>query len=248
MHYINRLKILLVLVSSAVVTLWSVHETLQDTTTLMRQEDHHHAVVRKNQSSSSLLLQTLLDGSELLESRTRRIRRLGAFFSFVHIAKCAGAGWRKVIDEDIIPVSLTLTGANKQKGRGSFTYPRGDGRKFENPILYQTLKLMANKDNLYTLISVRSPLHHIWSQYSHCRYFQNRNYIPDIIKNHMIPENATDEEGVGMWMSLFLDVNKGYDTVTAPAKTGKVSLTSTIITTPSATALGITTATIQQTF
>lgn len=72
-------------------------------------------------------------------------------FSFVHISKCAGSTWirlfKKVLKLNICP--------EKEDG-------------VEHSVSYQQ-QYTCNDAN-YTLISLRSPRHHVWSQFTMCKY------------------------------------------------------------------------------
>ena len=72
-------------------------------------------------------------------------------FSFVHIAKCAGATWIRLLN-----TVLKLV-----------TCPKAEiGDEFS--VFFQ--KNVYCKEADYTLISLRSPRHHVWSQFIMCKY------------------------------------------------------------------------------
>eukprot|EP00985_Skeletonema_marinoi_P014088 scaffold7076_cov153-Skeletonema_marinoi.AAC.1 len=72
-------------------------------------------------------------------------------FSFVHISKCAGSTWirlfKKILKLNICP--------DMENGP-------------EYTVTYQ--QKYGCKDADYTLISLRSPRHHVWSQFTMCKY------------------------------------------------------------------------------
>jgi len=72
-------------------------------------------------------------------------------FSFVHISKCAGSTWirlfKKILKLNICP--------EHEAGQ-------------EYTVTYQ--QKYGCKDADYTLISLRSPRHHVWSQFTMCKY------------------------------------------------------------------------------
>ena len=72
-------------------------------------------------------------------------------FSFVHISKCAGSTWirlfKKILKLNICP-------------------EEEDG--VERSVSYQ--QQYTCKDADYTLLSLRSPRHHVWSQFTMCKY------------------------------------------------------------------------------
>ena len=72
-------------------------------------------------------------------------------FSFVHISKCAGSTWirlfKKILKLNICP---------------------DDEAGVEQSVFYQ--QQYTCKDADYTLISLRSPRHHVWSQFTMCKY------------------------------------------------------------------------------
>ena len=74
-------------------------------------------------------------------------------FSFVHIAKCAGATWIRLLHT----VLELNTCPEKEQGA-------------EHSLFYQKKKHPRCKDADYTLISLRSPRHHVWSQFIMCKY------------------------------------------------------------------------------
>ena len=72
-------------------------------------------------------------------------------FSFVHISKCAGSTW----------ISLFTTFLKLNICPEHQTGP-------EHSVFYQ--RHFRCKDADYTLISLRSPRHHVWSQFTMCKY------------------------------------------------------------------------------
>jgi hypothetical protein len=83
----------------------------------------------------------------------RRIANLDAAnkFSFVHISKCAGSTWIRLF---------------KTVLRLNICPEKEDG--VEHSVSYQ--QQYTCKDTDYTLISLRSPRHHVWSQFTMCKY------------------------------------------------------------------------------
>ncbi len=72
-------------------------------------------------------------------------------FSFVHISKCAGSTWIRLF---------------KTVLRLNICPEKEDG--VEHSVSYQ--QQYTCKDADYTLISLRSPRHHVWSQFTMCKY------------------------------------------------------------------------------
>ncbi|KAL7454800.1 hypothetical protein ACHAWC_006411 [Mediolabrus comicus] len=72
-------------------------------------------------------------------------------FSFVHISKCAGSTWIRIF-MDALKLNIC---------------PRAEAGP-EHSVAYQ--KNYACKDADYTLTSLRSPRHHVWSQFTMCKY------------------------------------------------------------------------------
>ncbi len=72
-------------------------------------------------------------------------------FSFVHISKCAGSTWIRLF-KTVLKLNIC---PEKEDG-------------VEHSVSYQ--QQYTCKDTDYTLISLRSPRHHVWSQFTMCKY------------------------------------------------------------------------------
>ena len=109
-------------------------------------------------------------------------------FSFVHISKCAGATWIRLLKE-----FLNL----KNVCPGSEAGP-------EHSVSYQ--QQYKCKDADYTLISLRSPRHHVWSQFTMCKYSQwgqrvTRNYTDFPRSGEGYQDDQVDFDS---WLSHFV--------------------------------------------
>ncbi len=91
--------------------------------------------------------------SKDVEPLSKRIANLDAAdkFSFVHISKCAGSTWIRLF-KTILKLNIC---PEKEDG-------------VEQSVSYQ--QQYTCKDADYTLISLRSPRHHVWSQFTMCKY------------------------------------------------------------------------------
>ena len=103
-------------------------------------------IIHGNELSTSVLKQTttpILKRTTPLDPAEK--------FSFVHISKCAGSTWIRLFI-DLLKLNVC---------------PEEEAGK-EHSVAYQ--KNYACKDADYTLTSLRSPRHHVWSQFTMCKY------------------------------------------------------------------------------
>ncbi len=137
----------------------------------------------------------IVQGVMIASLEKRRITQLDPTkkFSFVHIAKCAGATWLRLLN-----TVLKLV-----------TCPKAEiGDEFS--VFFQ--KNVYCKDADYTLISLRSPRHHVWSQFIMCKYSP---WGPNITKGRTeFPRSGNeyedDEVDFDSWLSHF--ISKGNKT------------------------------------
>jgi len=108
---------------------------------------------------------------------------LNQSFSFVHISKCAGAAWIKLLKSIVMP-------------NGGTMFPQSP-QGVELSVPYQNIRHPAD----YMLISVRSPRMHVWSQYGECRW----GYWSKV-RTTLFPDqdNVTADEGFDFWLSHFV--------------------------------------------
>ena len=130
-------------------------------------------------------------------------------FSFVHISKCAGSTWirlfKKILKLNICP--------EEEAG-------------VEQSVSYQQQYTCKNAD--YTLISLRSPRHHVWSQFAMCKY---SHWGKKTTRNKDFPRSGDkyedDEVDFDSWLSHFTaDNNTHYYKCYHPANFQTRALTS----------------------
>lgn len=115
-------------------------------------------------------------------------------FSFVHIAKCAGATWIRLLH-----TVLRLDTSPKNETGDEFS------------VFFH--KNWCCKDADYTLISLRSPRHHVWSQFIMCKYSP---WGPNITKGRTeFPRSGNeyedDEVDFDSWLSHFVAMGNKTD-------------------------------------
>lgn len=111
-------------------------------------------------------------------------------FSFVHIAKCAGATWIRLLHT----VLKLNTCPEREAGA-------------EHSVFYQKKKHPHCKDADYTLISLRSPIHHVWSQFAHCKYSPwGTNVTRDSDFPRSGNEYEDDEVDFDSWLGHFVSM------------------------------------------
>ncbi|KAL7426037.1 hypothetical protein ACHAXM_000281 [Skeletonema potamos] len=121
-------------------------------------------------------------------------RRLGAMnatagiFSYVHVSKCGGSTW------------VTLL---RQLKLSMFPTRRAGWQEFS--VQYQTT--MLGTKAAYHLTTLRSPRHHVFSMFMHCKYFQNQ-------KNKNQPNrwqwrDTDDEAGFKIWLDYHVPMGPG---------------------------------------
>ena len=106
-------------------------------------------------------------------------------FSFVHISKCAGSTWLRLFNF----LKLNIC-PEKEAG-------------VEHSVSYQ--QQYTCKDADYTLISLRSPRHHVWSQFTMCKYSRWGKRVTR--KSNDFPRSGDkfedDEVDFDSWLSHF---------------------------------------------
>mmetsp|Transcript_5328 Transcript_5328/g.8805 ORF Transcript_5328/g.8805 Transcript_5328/m.8805 type:complete len:458 (-) Transcript_5328:90-1463(-) len=110
-------------------------------------------------------------------------------FSFVHISKCAGSTWIRLFNS-ILKLSICPEQENGP----------------ELSVFYQRNKHCKDAD--YTLISLRSPRHHVWSQFTMCKYSAwgvniTRDY-KDFPRSGA--ESEDDEADFDTWLDHFVSM------------------------------------------
>ena len=128
-------------------------------------------------------------------------------FSFVHISKCAGATWIRLFKE-ILNLHVC---PGKEAG-------------IEHSVSYQ--QQYTCKNATYTLISLRSPRHHVWSQFTMCKY---STWGQRVTRHHAdFPRSGEeyddDEVDFDSWLSHFIamsdETNNHYNCY-HPPRVGK---------------------------
>lgn len=130
-------------------------------------------------------------------------------FSFVHISKCAGTTWirlfKKILKLNICPREESGT---------------------EQSVSYQ--QQYTCKDADYTLISLRNPRHHVWSQFTMCKHSA---WGKRATKNKSFPRSGDkykdDEVDFDAWLAHFsVNNNTHYYNCYHPANFQTRALTS----------------------
>ena len=154
----------------------------------IRMQLRHHLASNDNE----LQLQSLRSMHNIEEEDIHEGRRLGAMnatagiFSFVHISKCSGSTW------------VTLL---KQLKLSVFPARRAGWEEFS--VQYQR-KTLGNKA-AYHLTTLRSPRHHVFSMFMHCKYFQNQKN-----RNQSWEWKDTDDEaGFKIWLDYHVPLGPG---------------------------------------
>jgi len=150
-------------------------------------EHSQHVPIADCRGNCPLLSDEKIIEGVLGSNRTTILART-ALYSFVHISKCAGAAWIKLLQS-------VLGDANVYPQR-----PQG----VEKSVLVQRInEPTAN----YTLISVRSPRRHVWSMYGECRY------SPWSPAKWIFDDSTSPDDGFDRWLSRFVaPVNNGSTT------------------------------------
>ena len=129
-------------------------------------------------------------------------------FSFVHISKCAGSTWIRLF-KDILKIDIC---PSEESGT-------------EQSVYYQ--QNYTCKDADYSLISLRSPRHHVWSQFTMCKYSSwgkkrtTRKGFPRTGDTY-----EDDEADFDTWLTHFLVNNTHYYNCYHPANFQTRALTS----------------------
>lgn len=131
----------------------------------------------------------------------------GDKFSFVHISKCAGSTWIRLF-KDILKINIC---PSEESG-------------MEQSVSYQ--QQYTCRDAEYTLISLRSPRHHVWSQFTMCKYspWGKRTTRKGFPRSGDKYED--DEADFESWLSHFLVNNTHYYNCYHPANFQTRALTS----------------------
>jgi hypothetical protein len=137
---------------------------------------------------SSLFGEVALACEENNPHRCSRTLNATYTFSFIHISKCAGASWIHLLKQ------IFTTNFN--------FYPQKEcGDEF--PVLYQK-KIHPSR---YTLISIKSPRHHIFSLFAECKY---DSYFIQQTKKTSFPRSGKNESDdvtdFNIWLDHFLVV------------------------------------------
>jgi hypothetical protein len=129
-------------------------------------------------------------------------------FSFVHISKCAGSTWIRLF---ITVLELNIC-PEKESGP-------------EFSVSYQ--QRYACRDANYTLISLRSPRHHVWSQFTMCKYSP---WGKKVTKSKRFPRSGDkyedDEVDFDSWINHFTVNSTHYYNCYHPANFQSRALTS----------------------
>lgn len=109
-------------------------------------------------------------------------------FSFVHISKCAGTSWLRLMKK-----ILRDTCPRRESGQ-------------EHPVWYQNHTACPRSD--YHLTSLRSPRHHVWSMFAHTKWWHGVNGV--LRRNHPgFPSTGESMENheadFRSWVVHFLD-------------------------------------------
>ena len=102
-------------------------------------------------------------------------------FSFVHIAKCAGSSWIKELQTHL---SAKRVFPKYLAGQEYSVYEQ---------------KQMFQSD--YDLISLKSPRHHVWSQFTECRYDE---WGKRVTENTNFPRDGNDTVNFDVWLDHFV--------------------------------------------
>ena len=115
-------------------------------------------------------------------------------FSFVHISKCAGSTWIRLFKE-VLKLNIC---PEKEDG-------------VEHSVSYQQQYKCKGAD--YTLISLRSPRHHVWSQFTMCKYSRWGKRVTR--KSDDFPrsgdEYKDDEVDFNLWLGNFVSMGNATD-------------------------------------
>lgn len=127
---------------------------------------------------------------QLMPERTLNLNPDGKF-SFVHISKCAGASWISLLKKTL---SLNVCAA-------------------EHSAWYlNNIHCKKGVDN--KLVSVKSPRHHVWSQFTECKY---DTWGEEITKNTKFPRSGhtpqSDLNDFNLWLEHFVPV--GHEKIDA---------------------------------
>jgi hypothetical protein len=151
-------------------------------------------------SSSSLVDVALIDCEENNPHRCSRTLNATHTFSFVHISKAAGSSWIYTLKQIFMLASATGTAGTvttKDVPTPTNFYPQKEcGDEF--PVLYQK-KIHPSK---YTLISIKSPRHHVFSLFAECKYDP---YFIKQTKSTNFPRSGKNESDDVIDFSIWLD-------------------------------------------
>ncbi len=129
-------------------------------------------------------------------------------FSFVHISKCAGTTWIRLFNK-ILKLNIC---------------PREESGTEQSVSYHQQYTC---KDADYTLISLRSPRHHVWSQFTMCKYSA---WGKRATKKKSFPRSGDkyedDEVDFDSWLAHFAVNNTHYYNCYHPANFQTRALTS----------------------
>jgi hypothetical protein len=132
-------------------------------------------------------------------------------FSFVHISKCAGSTWIRLLN-DVLKLNIC---PEKEAGP-------------EFSVSYQQQYFC--RDANYTLISLRSPRHHVWSQFTMCKYSPWGREVTAKVKREDFPRSGDkyedDEVDFDSWLAHFIVNNTHYYNCYHPANFQSRALTS----------------------
>jgi hypothetical protein len=130
-------------------------------------------------------------------------------FSFVHISKCAGSTWISLFKE-VLKLNIC---PEKEAG-------------VEESVSYQ--QQYTCRDANYTLISLRSPRHHVWSQFTMCKYSRWGKRVTR--KSDDFPRSGDkyedDKVDFDSWLAHFTVNNTHYYNCYHPANFQSRALTS----------------------
>jgi hypothetical protein len=114
-------------------------------------------------------------------------------FDSIHIYKTGGSSWRKELNR-----SLGLRW-------GRPIYGAGASHDERSPVFYSSVNEFDFR--FYHLISLRSPRHHVYSMFGHCKYVQ-------VSKKPRIPRTGSTPESnirdFRTWLNIYLNLNKTY--------------------------------------
>jgi hypothetical protein len=157
---------------------------------MIQMQIRHHSATHDNE----LQLPSLPSMHNAEDEDIHESRRLGAMnatagtFSYVHISKCSGSTWVALLRQLKLSVFPTW---------------RAGWQEFS--VQYQRTTLGTKA--AYHLTTLRSPRHHVFSMFMHCKYFQNQKNKNQT--NRWQWRDTDDEAGFKIWLDYHVPMGPG---------------------------------------